>query len=126
MKRTLLLLLMTLGIAVGCGPAVPVHLAGIGNQSWQFVKFQGGDGTVLMPDDKAKHTVAFTNNGNLRTRFDCNRGRGVDLERAQPDPVRPARGDARGVRARTAVRPPGQRWLYVRSYVVKDGHLFRR
>ena len=77
MKRTLLLLLMTLGIAVGCGPAVPVHLAGIGNQSWQLVKFQGGDGTVLMPDDKAKYTVAFTNNGNLRTRFDCNRGRGV-------------------------------------------------
>ena len=60
MKRSLLLL-VTLGIVMGCSSTPPVHLGGIGNTSWQLVKFQGGDGTVLTPDDKAKYTVAFAN-----------------------------------------------------------------
>ena len=76
MKRSLLML-VTLGVVVGCAPTPPVHLAGIGDTSWQLVKFQGGDGTVLMPDDKAKYTVAFANDGNVSVRFDCNRGRGA-------------------------------------------------
>ena len=43
-----LLLMVTLGIVAGCtGPKV--HLAGIGDTSWQVVKFQGGDGTVSRP-----------------------------------------------------------------------------
>jgi para-nitrobenzyl esterase len=125
MKRTLLLLLMTLGIAVGCGPAVPVHLAGIGNQSWQLVKFQGSDGTVLMPDDKAKYTVAFTNNGDLRTQFDCNRGRGVWIL-SGPNQIR--FGPLEVTRQACVPGPLYdhlvKRWPYVRSYVVKDGRLF--
>src|SRR2546430_17429357 len=75
MKRSLLLL-VTLGIVMGCSSTPPVHLGGIGNTSWQLVKFQGGDGTVLTPDDKAKYTVAFANDGTLSVRFDCNRNRG--------------------------------------------------
>ena len=75
MKRSLSLLL-ALGILVGCSSSPPVRLAGIGNTSWQLVKFQGGNGALLTPDDKAKYTVAFTNDGNLSVRFDCNRGRG--------------------------------------------------
>src|SRR5262249_8754530 len=75
MKR-FLLLMVTLGAIAGCmGPKM--HLAGLGDTSWQVVKFQGGDGTVLTPDDKTKYTVAFTNNGDLSVRFDCNRGRGT-------------------------------------------------
>jgi hypothetical protein len=27
--------------------------------SWQLVKFQGGDGTALTPDDGAKYTIEF-------------------------------------------------------------------
>jgi hypothetical protein len=27
--------------------------------SWQHVRFRGGDGTVLTPDDKATYTIAF-------------------------------------------------------------------
>jgi hypothetical protein len=55
MKRSLLFL-VTLGIMVGCA-STPIHLAGIGDTSWQLVKFQGGDGTVLMPDDKEEYVA---------------------------------------------------------------------
>jgi hypothetical protein len=31
----------------------------LGGTSWQLVRFQGGDGTMLTPDEKTKYTVAF-------------------------------------------------------------------
>ena len=124
MKRSLSLLL-ALGILVGCSSSPPVRLAGIGNTSWQLVKFQGGNGALLTPDDKAKYTVAFTNDGNLSVRFDCNRGRGSWILTG-PNEVR------FGPLALTrAVCPPGslhdhfiKQWPNVRAYTLKDGHLF--
>lgn len=123
MKR-FILLMVTLGIVAGCtGPKV--HLAGIGDTSWQVVKFQGGDGTVLTPDDKTKYTVAFTNNGDLSVRFDCNRGRGTWILNG-PSEVR------FGPLALTRVMcPPGsmhdhlvKQWPQVRSFSLNGGRLF--
>ena len=124
MKRSLSLLL-ALGILVGCSSSPPVRLAGIGNTSWQLVKFRGGNGALLTPDDKAKYTVAFTNDGNLSVRFDCNRGRGSWILTG-PNEVR------FGPLALTrAACPPGslhdhfiKQWPNVRAYALKDGHLF--
>jgi len=65
MKRSLLLL-VTLGIIAGCVQRGSVSLASATRRG--TVKFQGGDGTVLMPDDKAKYTVAFANDGNVSVR----------------------------------------------------------
>ena len=45
--------------------------------SWQLVRFQGGGGAVLTPDDGSKYTIAFDRAGNLSARIDCNRGRGT-------------------------------------------------
>jgi para-nitrobenzyl esterase len=123
MKRSLLLLL-TLGILVGCA-SKQVSLAGIGGRSWQLVKFQGGDGKVLMPDDKTKYTVAFENNGNLSVRFDCNRGNGSWILNG-PNQVR------FGPLALTrAMCPPGslhdhlvKQWPFVRGYSVTGGSLY--
>jgi heat shock protein HslJ len=56
------------------GQAPSVSLPGT---SWQLVKFQGGDGTTLTPDDKAKYTIEFAAGGQLTARIDCNRGRGA-------------------------------------------------
>jgi len=123
MKR-FLLLMVTLGAIAGCmGPKM--HLAGLGDTSWQLVKFQGGDGTVLTPDDKTKYTVAFTNNGDLNVRFDCNRGRGTWILNG-PNEVR------FGPLALTRVMcPPGsmhdhlvKQWPQVRSYSLKGGRLY--
>ena len=97
----------------------------LGGTSWHLVKFQGGDGKILAPDDRSKYTLAFGSNGALSARIDCNRGRGSWTS--------PGPGQVRlGLLALTrAMCPPGslhdqvvRQWSYVRSYVVKDGHLY--
>ena len=122
--QRLLLSMVALAVLAGCtGPKV--HLAGIGDTSWQVVKFQGGDGSVVTPDDKTKYTVSFTNNGDLSVRFDCNRGRGTWILNG-PSEVR------FGPLAMTRVMcPPGsmhdhlvRQWPQVRSFSVRGGHLF--
>jgi para-nitrobenzyl esterase len=45
--------------------------------SWQLVRFEGGDDTILTPDDGSKYTIAFAADGTLTARMDCNRGRGT-------------------------------------------------
>ena len=124
MKRSLLLL-VTLGLVLGCAPTPQVRLAGIGGTSWQLVKFQGGDGTVLVPDDKTKYTVAFANDGNVSVRFDCNRGRGAWILTGPNQLQFGLLGLTR------TICPPGslhdhlaRRFPFVRSYTLKDGHLF--
>jgi para-nitrobenzyl esterase len=114
---------MLLALMAGCAQiAPPDTLAGT---SWQFVKFQGGDGTVLAPDDKAKYTLAFGADGNFNVRFDCNRGRGGW---SSPGPKQLQFGPMALTRA---MCPPGslhdhfvKQWPYVRSYVIKGGHLY--
>jgi para-nitrobenzyl esterase len=105
--------------------SVPQSPPGLGGTSWQLVNFQGGDGTTLTPDDKGKYTLVFGSDGTLTARIDCNRGRGSWSS--------PAPGQVRlSLLALTrAMCPPGslhdrivQQWSYVRSYVVKDGHLY--
>jgi para-nitrobenzyl esterase len=100
----------------------PSQLAGT---SWQLVKFQGSDDTTLTPDDRTKYMIEFATSGNLNARIDCNRGRGTWK----------SSGTSQiqfGVLALTRAKcPPGslhdqivKQWPNVRSYVIKDGHLF--
>ena len=93
--------------------------------SWRLVKFQGGDNSVLRPDDRSKYTLAFGADGTLGARIDCNRGRGTWKS--------PGKGELEfGPMAITrAMCPPGslhdqlvRQLPYVRSYVIKGGHLF--
>ena len=98
---------------------------GLGGTSWQLVGFRGGDGKALRPDDKSKYTIAFGNDGVVSMRIDCNRGRGAWKS--------PGRNQLEfGLLALTrAMCPPGslhdhivKQWGFVRSYVIKDGHLY--
>ena len=103
-------------------PAAPAELAGT---SWRLVRFQGGDDATLVPEDRDRYTLDFQPGGGLAARIDCNRGRGKWT-------VTPPAGLALGPLALTrAMCPPSpltdrlaKDWTYVRSYVVKDGHLF--
>ena len=45
--------------------------------SWHLVRFQGGDGTILTPDDRSKYTLQFGADRRLAARIDCNRGSGI-------------------------------------------------
>lgn len=97
----------------------------LGNTSWQLVQFQSGDGTVLTPDDPAKYTIAFTAEGQVSLRIDCNRGRG---SWTSSEPNQLVFGPIATTRA---LCPPNS--LYdrvvqdlplVRSYRLNEGHLF--
>jgi para-nitrobenzyl esterase len=107
----------------GCSHVAPQP--GLGGTAWQLVKFQGGDGAVLTPADKARYTLAFNADGSLNARIDCNRGRG---SWKSPEPGRLELGAMAVTRMAC---PPGsidheiaKRLPHVRSYVVKDGRLF--
>jgi len=126
--RIPLLAAVVLGFAAGGALAQtpPVNAAAeLDGTSWQLVQFQGGDDTILIPDDKSKYTITFDFNGRLNVRFDCNRGRG-SWESSGPNQLR------FGLLAITrAACPPGslhdhivKHWEFVRSYTITDGHLF--
>lgn len=93
--------------------------------SWQLVKFEGGDGKTLVPDDRTRYTIEFGPGDQLAARIDCNRGRG-SWKSAGPSQLR------FGPLALTrAACPPAsmhdqivKQWGNIRSYVIKDGHLF--
>jgi len=103
-------------------PSAPPRLDGT---SWQLVKFQGGDGRILTPDDRAKYTLEFVAGGNLSARIDCNRGRGSwkssGAGQVELGPLALTRAlCAPGSLHDQIVKQFGN----IRSYVVKDGHLF--
>jgi heat shock protein HslJ/membrane-bound inhibitor of C-type lysozyme len=97
----------------------------LGRTSWQLVKFEGGDGATLTPDDKTKYTLAFGRDGSVSVRIDCNRGRGT-WKSSGPNQLQFS-----GLVLTRAMCPPGslhdqivKQWENVRSYTIKDGHLF--
>jgi len=98
---------------------------GLAGTSWRLVKFQGSDGTTSTPDDRSKYTIAFGAYGQLTARVDCNRGRGswksTGSNQLQVSPL---------ALTRAACRPGSlhdqivMQWRSIRSYMVRDGHLF--
>jgi heat shock protein HslJ len=121
--------------AVQCAPARETPRSGgevarpdpadLGGTSWRLVEFQGGDDTILRPDDPTKYTIAFEPDGRLHARVDCNRGIGTWQS---PGPPQLEFGPLALTRAKCA---PGSlhdrivgHWPYVRSYVIQEGHLF--
>lgn len=103
----------------------PNAVRDLGGTSWQLVQFQSGDGTTLTPDEPEKYTIAFTADGGITMRIDCNRGRGTwtssGPNQLQFGPIATTR----------VLCPPDS--LYnrivqdlpaVRSYTLQENHLF--
>jgi heat shock protein HslJ/uncharacterized lipoprotein YbaY len=112
--------------AAGTAAASPAGSdAALGGTSWRLVRFEGGDGTTLTPDDPGKYTLEFASSGGLMARVDCNRGHGTwESSGAGQLTLGP-------LALTRAMCPPGslhdqivRQWSYIRSYVLKDGHLF--
>jgi len=115
-------------LLVSCATVAPTPpqsaTPNLGETSWQLVKFQSSDDKTVTPDDKSKYTLQFSADGGLSARIDCNRGRGTWKSSGA--------GLQLGPLALTrAMCPPGslhdqivKHWDYIRSYLVKDGHLF--
>jgi para-nitrobenzyl esterase len=93
--------------------------------SWKLVKFQTGDDAILVPDDGSKYTITFGSNGRVTSRVDCNRGSSTWKS---PRANELQFGSWSMTRAKC---PPGSlhdkivtEGANVRSYYIKDGHLF--
>lgn len=112
--------------------SVPAHAqAGdsshpLAGTSWQLVRFQGGDDSVLTPDDRTRYTLTFDPAGSgVAMRVDCNRGRGT-WTASGPS------GLQFGPMALTrAMCAPGsmhdqivKQWGNIRSFVLREGRLF--
>ena len=93
--------------------------------SWQLLKFEGGDGKTLSSVDQTKYSVAFAADGRVSVRIDCNRGTGT-WKSAGPNQL--VFGPLALTRAACPAAPLTDRltkdWSFVRSYVIKDDHLF--
>ena len=88
-------------------------------------QFQGSDDKTLTPDDGTKYTIEFGAGGILIARVDCNRGRG-SWKSGGPNQLQ------FGPLALTRIQCPAgslhdqivKQWGFIRSYVVRGGHLF--
>ena len=113
-----------LALACGCanlGADAPAALAGT---EWQFVKFTGGDGKVLTPDDKSKYTLALGADGRFNVRFDCNRGFGGWKSPGESRIEFGAMGLTRALCGPESLHDHFVRqWPHVHSYVIRGGNL---
>ncbi len=103
----------------------PSPSTGLAGTSWQLVRFEGSDDRTLTPDDRSKYTIEFAAGGRLSARIDCNRGSGTWTS-AGPSQVE--FGPMALTRAQ-CLNPSlhdhiVRQWANIRSYVLKDGHLF--
>ena len=101
------------------------HASDLQDTSWQLVKFGGGDNKILTPHGPATYTVAFQSDGAVSVRIDCNRGHGA---RKSSGPNQLEFGPLALTRAMCPPSPLNDRlpkdWQNLRSYVLKNGHLF--
>ncbi|HEY8555301.1 MAG TPA: META domain-containing protein [Burkholderiales bacterium] len=109
-----------------CAASSPQEAArNLTGTAWQLVRFEGGDGTVRVPDVRSKYTLSFAPDATVHVRFDCNRGRGSWRSEG---PSQLAFGPLALTRA---MCPPGslhdllvKQWPHVRTYVLRDGRLY--
>jgi heat shock protein HslJ len=100
---------------------LPAALTG----KWQLVKFEGGDGTVLQPADRSKYTLEFGADGRLDVRVDCNRGRGRWTSPGENQIAFRAVSMTRKKCSADSLHNQFSRQAgTIRSYVIRDGHLF--
>jgi len=97
----------------------------LGGTSWQLVKFRGSDNTTQIPDDKTKYTIAFATDGRVSVRIDCNRGMG-SWKSSGPNQLQfsPLALTKVACPAGSLYDRIAKDWGFVRSYEIKDGHLF--
>lgn len=110
------------GTAASRAGAASSELAGT---AWRFVKFTGGDDSIVTPSDPSLYTIAFTADGGVETRISCNRGHG---SWSSEGPSQLAFGPLALTRAFCPPDPMEQHlvrdWPFVRSYVLRDGRLY--
>lgn len=111
----------------GVAPAAPQPPgdATLSGTAWQLVEIASMNDEVFRPDDGSLYTIAFGADGTAQVRADCNRATGGWTS------SRSGQLQFGQLAATQAMCPPGSlhdRFMaqlpWVRSYVMRDGHLF--
>lgn len=105
--------------------ALAANTADLSGTSWQLVKIMSMDDSSASPDDPSEYTLMFGKDGRAAIQADCNRGTGSWSSRSQSQLAFSKIASTR------ALCPPGSisekflaQFEWVRSYTVRDGHLF--
>ncbi len=94
-------------------------------RTWQLVEIVSMNDEVAAPEERSLYTIVFKSDGTAQIKADCNRGTGGWTSSS------PGKLEFSRIAATRALCPPNSLhdsfmalFPYVRSYVVKDGHLF--
>lgn len=123
MKASLKSILLALSIVSAGG--TEVGASELARTSWQLVNIVSMNDNVDTPSDRSKYTLEFGKDGRALIAADCNQGTGSWVSDS-PSQIRFSE-----IAATRAVCPPGSisekylaQFQWVRSYVIKKGHLF--
>jgi len=101
------------------------YISPLAGSAWQLVAIRSMDDSVFEPRDRTLYTLYLQEDGSALLRADCNRGRGGWRS---DGPGRIAFGPIAATRASCPPPSLSERYLaqfeWVRSYVMKDGHLY--
>jgi len=117
--------LFLFGLCPLAQPQQEDSIAGLYGTEWSLVRFQGGDGSVLVPADSSAYTVSFAADQSVSVHLDCNRGQGTWNSKG-PNQIEFAPlvlTWAQCADSSLDARMPGD-FQAVRSYAFKDNHLF--
>lgn len=99
--------------------------SGLEGTSWQLVQIVSMDDTTLEPDNRSDYRLAFGADGAANLVADCNRASGSWTSESE------GKLEFGLMAATMAMCPPGSlhdqylaQFPFVRSYVLKEGHLF--
>lgn len=130
MRRDLMRVLLALATVAMVSPTLnslarPQNQGDLSGTSWKLVRFQAPDETIIVPGDGSKYTITFGNDGRVTSRVDCNRASSTWRS--------PRANELQfGSWSRTSAKcGPGslhdkivREGAAVRTYSIKDGHLF--
>jgi len=110
---------------INASPAAAGVEGALAGTAWQLVEIVSMNDRVDAPDDHALYTLQFQSDGGVQLRADCNRATGSWTSAS------PGQLEFGQIAATQAVCPPGSlhdrfmaQFPWVRSYLIRDGHLF--
>lgn len=111
--------------SVGLFAQVRAATAGLSGTLWRLVQFQGADGRTLTSESGTPFTVEFRTDNTVAVQLDCHRGRGTWVSRSTSQLEMGPLALTRATCPQTPLRDQvAQQWASIRSYTLRDMHLF--
>lgn len=105
--------------------AQDVASSGLAGTRWELLKIQSMDDSEWTPDDPSRYTLNFEPDGRAYMKFDCNNGNGGwSSEGASQVSFTPVASTNALCQDNGLGERYASQFEYVRSYVLRDGHLF--